>query len=153
MNTGMQLTGLPQDALDIGGAAGGLGDDLGKVVSQPVVGHTPLNRHPQTGDLREANRVVGLRRDGRAQVQADLVGVDVEGGDELDIADMIAAQPRAHEARDEAVVGHTLVVVDTLHQSGCAVTDSDHRNANRSHGRLLSASSPRHAETRTTQRV
>ena len=32
--------------------------------------------------------------DGLAEVEADLGGIDVEGGDELDVADVVAAERR-----------------------------------------------------------
>ena len=43
-----------------------------------------------------------LGEDRLAEVEADLVGVDVERGDELDVADVVAAELDVHEA------GHAL---------------------------------------------
>ena len=58
------------------------------------------------------------------EVLADLVGVDVEGGDELDVADVVAAEVDVHEAGDELVVGGVAVVVDALHERRGAVADA-----------------------------
>jgi hypothetical protein len=44
-----------------------------------------------SGGRRELDRVV-LGDDRLGQVEADLLGVDVEGGDELDVADVVAAE-------------------------------------------------------------
>ncbi len=101
------------------------------------MGHAPLHRDVETRHLREAHRVVRLRPDRLRQVGAHLAGVDVEGGGELDVPDVVAAEARPHQAGDEAVVGHALVIVNSLHQGGCTVADADHRDPNRSHGRLL----------------
>ena len=42
---------------------------------------------------------------GLAEVEADLGGVDVEGGDELDVADVVAAELDVHEAGDRRRLG------------------------------------------------
>ena len=63
------------------------------------------------------------------EVLADLVGVDVEGRHELDVADVVAAEVDVHETRDELVVGGVAVVVDALHERGGAVADADDGDA------------------------
>ena len=50
--------------------------------------------------------------------------VDVEGGDELDVADVVAAEVDVHQARDEVVVVGVAVVVDALHERRGAVADA-----------------------------
>ena len=55
--------------------------------------------HAEVRDLLEDVGVVGLRVDRLGQVLADLVLVDVEGGHELDVADVVAAQVDVHQAR------------------------------------------------------
>ncbi len=45
---------------------------------------------------------------------ADLALVDVEGGDELDVADVVAAEVDVHEARHELVGRGVAVLVDAL---------------------------------------
>ena len=91
-------------------------DRLAVIVAQPVEGRAPLHLHPELADRCEADRVVLAREDRLAQVGADLGGVDVEGGDELDVAHVVAAELRVHQARD--VVGRigVAVVLDPLHE-------------------------------------
>ena len=84
---------------------------------------------PSLPDLMEDVRVVRLRVDRLAEVLADLVLVDVEGGDELDVADVVAAEVDVHQARDEVVVVRVLVVVATLDEAARAVADADDGDA------------------------
>ena len=83
---------LLEDPDDVGRGAGGLLDDLAEVLAQAVVGHAALDRDAQVGDLLEDDRVVRLGVDRLGEVLADLVLVDVEGGHELDVADVVAAE-------------------------------------------------------------
>ena len=78
---------------------GRLLDDLAEVLAEAVVGHAALDVDAQVLDLLEDVRVVRLRVDRLGQVLADLVLVDVEGRDELDVADVIAAEVDVHQAR------------------------------------------------------
>ena len=50
----------------------------------------------------ELQRVVLAREDRLGEVLADLVGVDVEGGAELDVAHVVAAEVDVHQARAPA---------------------------------------------------
>ena len=63
------------------------------------------------------------------EVLADLVGVDVEGGRELDVADVVAAEVDVHQTRDLLVRIRVLVVLDALHEGGGAVAHADDRHA------------------------
>ena len=49
----------------------------------------------------KADRVVGLGENGFCEVVADLAAVDVEGGDELEIAHVVAAQVDVHQTGHE----------------------------------------------------
>src|SRR6185295_5439523 len=82
--------------------------------------------------------VVGLRVDRLGQVLADLVLVDVEGGDELDVADVVAAQVDVHQPGDEVVLLGVLVVVPALDEAARAVAHADDRDAD-----LAVAAAPR----------
>ena len=62
--------------------------------------------------------------DGLAEVEADLGGVDVEGGDELDVADVVAAEHHVHEAGDGLGRVGVAVVLEALHQRAGAVADA-----------------------------
>ena len=84
---------------------------------------------PMCSDLLEDVGVVRLRVDRLGQVLADLVLVDVEGGDELDVLDVIAAEVDVHQARDEVVLLGVLVVVAALDEAARAVADADDRDA------------------------
>jgi hypothetical protein len=90
-----------------------------------------MDGHVEAGYLREGNRVVGGGGDGLGEIGADLAGVDVEGGRELDVPHVVRAQPRAHEAGDEAVIGGGAVELDALNERRGAVADPDDGDANR----------------------
>jgi len=45
------------------------------------VGHPAIDRHVEVGDLGELDRVVLARPDRLGEVLADLVRIDVEGGE------------------------------------------------------------------------
>ena len=121
--------GLLEDADDVGGLARGLGDLLLQVLAEPVVGHAALDLDAQLGDVGELDRVVLARPDRLGEVLADLLGVDVEGGDELDVADVVAAEVDVHQARDLLVGIGVLVVLDALDEAVGAVADADDRDA------------------------
>src|SRR5207302_1776900 len=70
------------------------------------------------------------REDRLREVPPDLARIDVEGRRELDVTDVIVAEPRVHEPGDERRVRRAPVVLDALNESGCAVADSDDRDAN-----------------------
>ena len=122
---------LLEHADDVGGLTGGLGDLLLQVLAEPVVGHAPLDLDPELGDVGELDRVVLTRPDRLREVLADLLDVDVEGCDELDVADVVAAEVDVHEARDLVVGVGVLVVLDALDEAVCAVADTDDRDADR----------------------
>ena len=116
---------LLEDADDVGRRAGRLLDDLAEVLAEAVVGHPALDGDAGVLDLLEDVRVVGLGVDRLGQVLADLVLVDVEGGHELDVLDVIAAEVDVHQARDEVVLLGVLVVVAALDQAARAVAHAD----------------------------
>ena len=94
--------GLLEDLDDVDGRARRLGDLLGEVLAEAVVGHAALDGDAQVRDvfLDELDRVVLAGPDRLGEVLADLVRVDVERGRELDVADVVAAEVDVHEARD-----------------------------------------------------
>ena len=87
--------------------------------------------HAELGDVGELDRVVLLGEDRLAEVEPDLVGVDVERGDELDVADVVAAELDVHEAGH--VVGRVgvAVVLDALDEAARAVADAGDGDADR----------------------
>src|SRR5690606_17798324 len=82
------------------------------------------HRDAARGHLGEAQRVVVPRPDRRREVEADLRGVDVEGGDELDVADADAPEPVVHEAGDHLIGRARAVVTDALHEGVGAISDT-----------------------------
>ena len=87
-------------------------------------GHAELLRH-----LGELHRVVLAGPDRFAEVLADLRRVDVEGGREFDVADVVAAEVDVHQARDLLGGVGVAVVVDALDEGRGAVADADDRDA------------------------
>ena len=71
-----------------------------------------------------------MRPDRLGEVLADLVRRDVEGGGELDVPDVVAAEVDVHEPGDELVDGGVLVELHALEEGVGAVADSDDRDAN-----------------------
>ena len=61
-------------------------DDLAVELAEAVERRGPLHGDPEVGHLGELHRVVRAGEDRLAEVETDLVGVDVERGDELDVA-------------------------------------------------------------------
>ena len=60
---------------------------------------------PVLRDVGELDRVVRVRPHRVGEVLADLALDDVERRDELDVADVVAAEVDVHQAGDELVVG------------------------------------------------
>ena len=54
----------------------------------------------EVGDIGELHGVVGLGEDGLGEIEADFARVDVEGGDEVEVGDGIAAEDGVHNAGD-----------------------------------------------------
>ena len=104
---------------------GALVDELAEVLAEPVMRHAAVHRHAQMRDVGELDRVVLAGPDRLRQVLADLLLVDVERGDELDVAHVVAAEIDVHEARDDVVLARVAVVLDALDQRAGAVPDSD----------------------------
>ena len=121
--------GLFEDADDVGGLARGFGDFLFQVLAEAVVGHPALDLDAEVGDIGELDRVVLARPDRLGEVFADLLLIDVEGGDELDVADVVAAQFDVHEAGNFLGRIGVLVVLDALDEGVGAVADADDRDA------------------------
>ena len=84
---------------------------------------------PMLGHVGELDRVVLPRPDRLGEVLADLLGVDVEGGDELDVADVVAAEVDVHQAGHFLGGVGVLVVLDALDEGVGAVADADDRDA------------------------
>jgi hypothetical protein len=120
-----------EDLHDVGGLALGLLDLRGRVLADAVVRHAAVHGDPELlrGPVRELDRVVRVGPDRLAEVLADLRGVDVERGRELDVADVVAAEVDVHEARDLLRRIRVGVVVHALDERVGAVADADDGDA------------------------
>ena len=103
----------------------GLLDRLPVVLAQAVQGVPALHGDVQRRHVGDLDGVV-LRGDDRlGQVPADLLGVHVERGDELDVADVVGAELDVHQAGHSRRRVGVPVVVHALNQRGGAVADAD----------------------------
>src|SRR5439155_17297705 len=96
--------------------------------------HAALHGHAERRHGGELHGVVGRLEDRLREVLAHFARIDVEGGGELDVADVVTTEPRVHEPGDEPVVRRLTIVVDALDQRGSAITDADDGNSDGSHG-------------------
>ena len=120
-----------ENANDVIRGTGGLLDDLGHVFADTIVGHA--TGYLDTGFLHvaEPDCIVGWRVDGISEILAHLVRVDVDGGHELYITDVVTAQVHMHKA------GHLLaglgfpVIGHALYERRGAISHADDGN---SHG-------------------
>ena len=119
----MDVTVQRGNTLD--GLGVGLLDGLAVVLAETVEGVAALDRHPERGHVAEGDRVVLAGGDRLGQVEADLLGVHVERGHELHVADVVLTEPDVHEARDLGVRVGVLVEVDALDEGRGAVADAD----------------------------
>ncbi|GMA87098.1 hypothetical protein GCM10025868_23480 [Angustibacter aerolatus] len=85
----------------------------------------------------ELDGVVLARQDRLGQVEADLLCVHVERGDELDVADVVVAELHVHQAGHGAVRVGVAVVLHALDERRGAVAGADDGNADGSHAVLL----------------
>src|SRR6185312_10946415 len=111
----------------------GLVDRLPVVLAQAVVGVAALHGHAQRRDVGDLDGVVLAGDDRFRQVAADLLGVDVERGDELNVADVVFAEPHVHQAGHGRRLVGVPVVVHALHERGGAVADADDGDLDGSH--------------------
>jgi len=94
----------------------GLLDGLGVVLAEPVEGVPTLHGDAGGRHVGDLDRVVLGREDGLGEVEADLLGVHVERGHELEVRDVVVAELDVHESRDLVVRVGVLVELDALDQ-------------------------------------
>ncbi len=120
---------LAEDLDDVVRVARRLLDHVGDVLAEAVVGHAAGDGDTGLRDVGEAVRVVRVGPDGVGEVLADLVLRDVEGGRELHVAHVVAAEVDVHEPGHEGLRVGVLVVLDPLEQGVGAVPHADDRDA------------------------
>ena len=129
---------------DLGAALLQHGDDLvlaglGRVglleAALAIIGHMrrdavqhPAHAHGHAGmrDLAlEHGRAIGLGEDRLAQILADLARIDVDRQHELDVGQLIAAEPLVHDPRRRLAAR---IIITSLHQGARAIADADQRH-------------------------
>ncbi len=100
-------------------------DGLGVVLADAVERRAALHRDVGGRHVGDLDGVVLRREDRLGQVEADLLGVDVERGDELHVAHVVLAELDVHQAGNGDVLVGVLVVLHALHKRGRAVAHAD----------------------------
>ncbi|MPM55692.1 hypothetical protein SDC9_102489 [bioreactor metagenome] len=108
-----------------------LGDGLAVVLAETVEGVAALDGDTGGRHVAERHGVVlaGLHRVG--EVEADLLRVDVEGGDEVHVVDVVVAELHVHEAGDGVARIGVAVEVHALDQGRGTITDADDGDTDR----------------------
>ena len=76
---------------------------------------------------------IGRRKDGFADIEPDLAAVDVEGGDDLDVARPVGTDLLVHEPHGGAIDGGAAVEVNSLDERAGTIAHSDDGDTNFSH--------------------
>jgi hypothetical protein len=148
MKTGTQLTkaqpassgaAFLQRPRDVDGPAPRCRDHVLQILADAVVRHAALHLDAQHGHVGEADGVVRLVEDGLGEVAADLAGVHVEGGAELDVARVVAREVGVHEPGDEVGGRRRSIELDALDQRRRAVPHADDGDPDLAHGAALLA--------------
>src|SRR5579871_1080920 len=91
--------------------------------------HTAIDLRAEVRHVGELVGIVGWREDRLADILADLVLIDIEGGGKFDIVNVVATQVDMHQAWHEIFRLSIFVVLDALYQRTGAVPDADNCNA------------------------
>src|SRR5215203_4696379 len=126
--------GVAQDLCDVDRRRRRLLAGLAIELAEAVERRAAHDRHAELADLRELHRVVLAGPDRLAGVETDLLGVDVERGHELDVADVVATEHHMHEAGHLVRRVGVLVVLEPLEEGVGAVADAGDRQADLAHG-------------------
>ena len=92
--------GVPQRLSDVDRLLVGLVDGLAVVLAETVERGAALHGDAGRRHVADLDGVVLAGDDRVREVLADLLGVDVEGGDELDVADVVVAELDVHQTGD-----------------------------------------------------
>src|SRR6185369_6717018 len=112
-------------------------DGLPVVLAEAVVGVATGDGHAGRRDVRDLDGVVLAGADRLGQVTADLLGVDVEGRDELDVGDVVVPELDVHEPGHLVRGVGAAVVLDPLDERRGAVPHADDGDTYRTHDGLL----------------
>ena len=125
--------GVLESLDDVHGLGLGLLDGQAVVLAQTIVGDTALHDNPGGRHISDLDGVVLGGIDGLGQVEADLLGIDVERCDELDVVDVVLPELDVHQTGNGGVRVSILVVLDSLNQRAGAVTHANDGDAHGSH--------------------
>ena len=95
--------------------------------------HAPLYLYSQVRHIAELVGVVGRGEHRLGEVFAHLILINIKGGDEVDIANVVTAQVNVHYPRHELVFFSFLVEVDPLDKRAGAVSHADDGNIDFGH--------------------
>ena len=105
-------------------------DRLAVVLAEAVERRAALHLDLELADVGELDGVVLPGGDRLAEVEPDLGRVDVERGDEVDVAHVVAAEHDVHEAGDVFRRVGVAVVLDALDEAAGAVPHSGDGDTN-----------------------
>ena len=108
--------GVLEDLDDVDAVAVGFFDCFAVILAEAVESVSALDDDARRGNVGDLDGVVLARLRCLGEVEADLLGIDVESGDEFDIIDVVFAEPDVHESGNSAVGVGVLVELDTLDQ-------------------------------------
>ena len=136
--------GVPQHLRDVDRLVVGLGDRLAVEAPQPVERGAALHGHVRRRHVGDLDRVVLAGEDRLGEVAADLLRVDVECGDERDVADVVPAEVDVHQPGNPGRRVRVPVVLHALHERRGTVADAGdgHPDLVRAHGRFAGHCSP-----------
>jgi hypothetical protein len=109
----------------IAGGARRLANFLAQILADAVMGHAAADFDAAARHIGKSVGIVRFGEDRLCQVLADLVGVDIEGGAEFDIAHVIAAQAHVHQTGNQLIRIGVLVKLHSLNQGRGAITDTN----------------------------
>ena len=92
-----------------------------------------MHRDPKVADLGKTNGVVLAGPDGLGDVVAHLGGVHIEGGDDLDVSDVVPAQLHVHEPRHLVPRFSAAVVLEALHEGAGAIAHAGYSQSDPCH--------------------
>src|SRR6187431_3554321 len=94
----------------------GFGDGFPVILSQAVECGSAQYLDPERRNVSEFDCVVLTSADGFRQVNPNLLGIDVERGDELDIPHVIIPKLHVHEPGHTVLDRCITIMVNTLHE-------------------------------------
>ena len=132
--------GVLQRLDHIDGFTVGFDDRVAVVLAETVESGSAQNLDAGGLNIGELDGVVLAGGDRLGDVDADLLAVDVEGGNEIDVTDVVVPEFHVHETGDLRPGRRVPVVLHALDQGRGAVAQSGNRDSNRfrSHNSPLS---------------